>query len=136
MVRSGARDHGGRWNSKGVAVAYAAENCSLAALEQLVHLVGPRVLREFVASAISFDDLWLARIEAHELPPGWHDAVGPPKLREFGDRWAATADFPVLAVPSAIMRGEWNFLINPAHREFEGFAKTDPEEFLFDERLG
>jgi hypothetical protein len=33
---NGARDHGGRWNSKGVSVVYTAQNRSLAALEQLV----------------------------------------------------------------------------------------------------
>jgi RES domain-containing protein len=132
----GARDYGGRWNSKGVAVVYTAENRSLAALEQLIHLVKPRVLRGYVLSTITFDEDRVERIEVNGLPVGWDDPVTPPVLRAYGDKWVAAGKFPVLAVPSASTRGEWNFLINPAHPEFDGLAKSDPEEFVYDDRLG
>jgi hypothetical protein len=38
LDRSGAKTHGGRWNSKGVALVYTSDTVSLAALELLVHL--------------------------------------------------------------------------------------------------
>ena len=133
---NGARDYGGRWNSKGVAVAYAAESRSLAALEQLIHLVKPRVLRGYVLSTIMFDDGRLGRIDINGLPANWRDPVAPRALRQYGDDWVAAGVFPVLAVPSAVTLGEWNFLINPAHPEFEALQKSAAEDFIYDNRLG
>jgi RES domain-containing protein len=131
----GARDFGGRWNSKGVAVIYAAESKSLAALEQLVHLVKPRILRGFVVASISFDDDQIKRINASDLPARWDNPVAPVALKRFGDAWVAAATHPILAVPSAVVRGEWNYLINPAHRDFPHLLKTKPKSFLYDRRL-
>jgi RES domain-containing protein len=131
----GARDYGGRWNSKGVAVAYAAENRSLAAMEQLVHLK-PRILRGYVISSIAFDDARVDRVDPVRLPHGWDNPVAPPSLRQFGDNWVADGQFPVLAVPSVVTPGEWNFLIKPAHAEVGGMFKSIPEPFAFDDRLG
>jgi RES domain-containing protein len=131
----GAREFGGRWNSKGVAVIYAAENRSLAAMQQLVHLIRPRVLRAYVIASITFDDSQVTRVDAARLPRGWDAAVAPPALRKYGDEWVAAGNPPVLAVPSAVMRGEWNYLINPAHPAFAGLAKSRPAPFAYDARL-
>jgi len=131
----GAREYGGQWNSKGVAVAYAAESRSLAALEQLVHLIKPRVLRDFVVSSISFAEGRVLRVDPKELPADWANPVAPASLKRFGDEWAAAGRYPVLRVPSAVVAGEWIYLVNPAHRETAKMAKTPPEPFAFDGRL-
>jgi len=133
---AGARDHGGRWNSKGIPVVYTAQNRSLAALEQLVHLVKPRILMGFVQAGISFDDSRMQSLRADDLPAGWNDPVAPAALKTYGDDWIAAGRFAVLAVPSAIVRGEWNYLINPAHEEFNGLVKSPPAPFVYDNRLG
>jgi RES domain-containing protein len=132
---SGARDHGGRWNSKGVSVVYTAQNRSLAALEQLVHLVSPRILNAFVLADISFEEAKTQRLKPSDLPSGWNNPIAPATLKTYGDNWIAAGDFLVLAVPSAIIRGEWNYLINPAHPEFSTLAKSNPEPFMYDNRL-
>ncbi len=128
----GARDFGGRWNSKGTAVVYTSENRSLAAMEQLVHLITPRVLKGYVLASISFDDSRMRRIAVASLP----DPVAPPALRKYGDDWASAAAYPVLAVPSVIIPGEWNYLVNPAHPEFPALAKSPATPFVSDNRLG
>lgn len=132
---AGSRDFGGRWSSKGVAVVYTAENRSLAALEQLVHLIKPRVLNNYVIASISFDLVRVQRLDPAALPAGWDAPVAPPALRKYGDDWIAAGDYPVLAVPSAIVLQEWNYLLNPAHKEFDSLAKSAPEPFLYDSRL-
>lgn len=133
---AGARDHGARWNSKGVAVVYASQSIALAAMEQLVHLIPPRVLDGFVVASITFDSKQMDRVESKALPANWSDAVAPVGLRQYGDKWIAAARAPVLAVPSAVIMGEWNYLINPAHPAFAKMTKSSPEPFAHDRRLG
>jgi RES domain-containing protein len=131
----GARDNGGRWSSPGIAVVYAAENRSLAAMEQLVHLIKPRILSAFVLASIAFDDRFIQRVDVRSLPNDWRDPYGPPALKRIGDNWIASGEYPVLAVPSVIIVSEWNFLLNPAHPEFPRFAKSPAEPFNYDARL-
>ena len=131
----GAREFGGRWNSRGIAVVYTAQNRSLAALEQLVHMVKPRVLRGYVIARITFDDRRVQRLDPTALPPTWNAPVAPPELKRLGDEWIAAAKYPVLAVPSAVIPGELNYLFNPAHPEFNDFARSNPEPFVYGPRL-
>jgi RES domain-containing protein len=132
----GARDYGGRWNSKGVAVVYTAESGSLAALEQLVHQIKPRVLKGFVLAQIEFDDSQVQRVAASALPADWDAAIAPTALRRVGDDWVAARTTPVLAIPSALIPGEWNYLFNPSNVEFAAMAKTLPRSFTYDDRMG
>jgi RES domain-containing protein len=131
----GAREYGGRWTPKGLAVVYTAGNRSLAALEQLVHLVSPRILDGFVIASITFADVNVQRVDPKKLPRGWNRPVAPAGVRRIGQAWIKSGEYTVLAVPSAVTPGEWNFLFNPAHPRFADFAKTSPVPFVYDKRL-
>jgi hypothetical protein len=74
-------------------------------MEQLVHLVPPRVLRGYVISSIEFEDSQVQRLNNKNLPAGWDRPVPPTALRKFGDDWVARGDSVALAVPSAIIGG-------------------------------
>lgn len=52
----GARLYGGRWNSPGTAMVYAATHIALALLEQLVHVSPARLPASFQALAIELPD--------------------------------------------------------------------------------
>jgi RES domain-containing protein len=132
---AGAKERGGRWNSKGVAVVYGSESRSLAAMEQLVHLLPPRLLAGFVISSIEFDEKQVERLVITNLPSGWDRPAPPAALRKIGDEWVARNESVVLVVPSAVVRGEWNYLLNPAHDEFDALRKSAPVQFIFDKRL-
>ncbi len=41
----------------------------------------------------------------------------------------------MLALPSVIIPGELNYLLNPAHPAFKRIAVGKPERFTFDPRL-
>jgi RES domain-containing protein len=132
---AGSRREGGRWNSPGCAIVYAAESRSLATLELLADLDPPRKLRGYVIAGVSFGNEQVQRIERHKLPAGW-DATDPPKtLQQLGDDWCARCDRVVLAVPSAVMSEEWNYLLNPAHGDFAALEKTPPTPLVLDARL-
>ncbi len=55
--------------------------------------------------------------------------------RAAGDRWLQNSESAVLRVPSAVVAGDWNYLINPQHLDFAQIAIEPPMPFQFDERL-
>jgi len=52
-----------------------------------------------------------------------------------GDAWVREARSAVLALPSVIISGEPNYLLNPAHPDFKMISICKPEMFAFDPRL-
>jgi RES domain-containing protein len=131
----GARDYGGRWNSKGNAVVYVSESLSLAVLEILVHLDSDEILTKFVKCSVNFDDSLVQEYDLRKLPSNWRDDPSPSSLRAIGDTWIEEAHTVILAVPSVVIPAERNYLINPAHSDFPKLAIGDMESFLFDPRL-
>jgi RES domain-containing protein len=131
----GAKRYGGRWNSSGVAVVYAAGSQSLAALEILVHLDSAELLRDYVAIPVSFDSKLVTVVDVSSLPRDWRSYPPPPRVREIGDRWVASAKSVVLQAPSVVVPSEMNFLLNPLHRDFVNLKLGRPIQFTFDPRL-
>ncbi len=130
----GAKKTGGRWNSHGVPVVYASRTKSLAALETLVHL-NPPVRFRFAMFRIYFDDSLVERLPNDRLPWGWQAEPPAPSSKAIGDLWVREARSALLEVPSVIIPGESNYLINPAHPEFKRISVGKPEPFAFDPRL-
>jgi RES domain-containing protein len=130
----GAADNGGRWNSRGVTVVYTSITKSLAVLESLVHL-NPPVRFKFVAFHVQFDDALVELFSPKKLPPDWQSEPPPPSTQQIGDRWVREARSAVFALPSVIIAGELNYLLNPAHADFKRIAIGKPEPFAFDPRL-
>ena len=126
---------GGRWNSRGVAVVYTSSTASLAAMELLVHLQRDRDLSEFVMFACTFDETTVEDIDRDKLPHGWNGYPAPDALAEIGNIWIVAATSAVLRVPSVIIDSEFNYLLNPAHREFRKIQIADPVPFSLDMRL-
>ena len=62
-------------------------------------------------------------------------ATGASATMRIGDQWVREARSVVLAVPSAIVPAERNFLLNPAHPDFRKVRQHKPVEFAFDARL-
>lgn len=132
----GARLHGGRWNSPGVAMVYTAGSPSLAALEVLVNLnSGAQLAASYVTCVAHFDDSLMQILEPASLPRGWRGSPAPARLRSFGDGWIAAGASPVLRVPSVLIEREHNFLLNPHHPDFASVVVGDPRPFGWDSRL-
>jgi RES domain-containing protein len=130
----GAWRYGGRWNSPGTRVVYCSANLSLAALETLVHL-NPPVAFKSVAMELEFDDSLVETICAKNLPPDWTEEPPACSTMRVGDLWAKEGRSAVLKVPSAIIPSESNYLLNPAHRDFQKITIREPVAFSFDPRL-
>jgi RES domain-containing protein len=131
----GARLYGGRWNSRGLRVAYASASLSLAAVETFVNLE-PNLRPADLVSIEGYipDGIATITLDVKVLPARWYETRDSP-LHRFGDEWIRDGRSAALLVPSAAIRGEWNVLLNPANAEFSRIAFGDPEPFWFDARM-
>ena len=134
----GARLFSARWHSAGVAMVYAASSLSLAAMEVFVNLdpfAQPDDLVS-VAAVLPVEDLLeeekLAALAS--LPSNWR-RVGNSNLQRMGDAWIRSMTTLTMPVPSAVVEGEWNFLVNPAHPDAAKIKLDEPKPFKFDTRM-
>ena len=130
----GARLYGGRWSPKGVPVVYTAANQSLAMLEMLVQDQPLRaryvMIEARIPSAVTID-----RVSIDDLPSDWREIGARLKLQAIGAEWARKRKAAVLAVPSAIVPRESNYLLNPLHPAFKRITISKPSTVETDLRL-
>lgn len=130
----GARLYAGRWNRKGVALVYTAATQSLAMLEMLVQ-DEPLRARYVMIEVRLPQTLAIDRIKIEDLPPDWRDSAAREKLQAIGTQWAGKRGSAVLAVPSAVIPAETNYLLNPLHPDFRRIKIGKPQRFETDLRL-
>ena len=133
---SGGMYTSGRWHSKGNPIAHTASSAALAVLEVLVHvdpLTAPADLR-LLAIELP-DDLSIEVLEPITLPEGWHSVPAPAALQTIGSSWLTSGRTAALNVPSAVIKVERNFLLNPRHPEVQRVRILSDEAFSFDTRL-
>lgn len=131
----GARLYGGRWNSPGTAMTYCSATASLAALEVFANVPRFELAGEYVLFECTFDESVVEIIESRALPKDWQRSPAPAELQRIGDEWARDRRSVVLAVPSAIIEHERNYLLNPKHPDFKRVWRGRPQAFAFDARL-
>ena len=131
----GGRLFGGRWNSIGTSVAYAAESKALAALEIMVHMDGDYLMDEYLCIPVHFDTRLVRNLDLRSLPGNWRETPPSYSTQRMGDAWVAATRSVILEVPGVLIPGESNYLINPRHRNFGKLKMGAPEPFEFDPRL-
>jgi RES domain-containing protein len=131
----GARFFGGRWNSPGHAVVYTAQSLALAALEILVHVDSDKLLQDYVAIPVTVDPQLITKVDKFALPNNWRAYPASKATRTIGDEWISEGVLPVLQVPSAVIPTEFNFLLNPSHKESRKLRIGKPQRLRFDRRL-
>lgn len=134
----GARLFGGRWNSRGLPMVYTSETRSLAFAEMLVNTsMSLAQHMPDVFSLISLhlsDKIMIEEIRLADLPPSWNSYPHALEVCKQGDLWIKSNKSLLLRVPSAVVQGEYNVLINPLHKDVKKI-RIKVEGFPFDERL-
>lgn len=133
---TGAKQYGGRWNPKGVAVLYTSEYRSLAVLELLVHAglqSQPKDLH-ILELEIPESEIPVA-VDSKELPDHWRKSPAPYLLAEIGLDWITSGDSLTLKVPSAVVPEEHNILINPNHAKAKQLSIKSVSSFSLDSRF-
>jgi len=132
----GAYLHGGRWNSPGSRIVYLSGSLALASMELLVHLKNMRILtKEYRNLEVKFPEDCILQADVENFPDGWDELEMESKVRYVGDQWAAARASLILEVPSVVIPGETNFLLNPLHKDFGKATYGDPRVYVYDSRL-
>lgn len=100
-----------------------------------MHIDVGRPLPRLVAFTFDVDDELVDRLPAARLPRHWRTSRGLEVTQRIGDAWLASGQALALAVPSAIVPEESNYLLNPAHPCFRRLKFGRPMAFLLDPRL-
>jgi RES domain-containing protein len=131
----GSRRSGGRWNSRGYRAVYLADSLALATLEVMVHGVSYETLHNYVCILATIPKKITQEVDLKNLPRNWRNDLPPAELRELGDRWLNGKKSAVLKVPSAVIPVEFNYVLNPRHKDFGKIEIAEPLSLAFDKRL-
>ena len=129
----GARLYAGRWNPKGLAMVYTAQTQSLALLEMLVQ--DAPLHARYVMIPARVPEQIVVHIDQTILPADWRELSARNDLQQIGATWIHAGTSAVLAVPSAVVPAEFNYLINPAHPDYALLEIGTRTEWLTDQRL-
>lgn len=135
----GAKQFGGRWNSKGTEALYFAESESLCVLEVFVHINNdPELINKYDLYRIDVPDELIVQLENEDLPNNWRAIPASEQTQEIGDQFlkVENPEFAALQVPSTISPRDRNYVVNPNHPLMsEVFKQAEKLDFSFDQRI-
>lgn len=123
-----------RWNHLGTVMVYTSTSRALAALEFFVNLEPNEAPDDLLLAEAVIPDEWVERLNPDSLPSDWRELENL-ACRDLGSSWAASGRSLALVVPSAVVQGDSNILLNPTHPNFGAVALTKPIPFHFDPRM-
>lgn len=133
---TGAKLVGGRWNSKGIPILYTSESRALAMAEVAVHLPYNLIPNDFVLVTIDIsDNITIEEISAKDLPKKWNGFPINSSTQNIGNKFIKNNDALVLKVPSAVVAGDFNYLINSNHKGFDKIEIVSIIPFIFNNRF-
>ena len=123
-----------RWNHLGTPMVYTATSRALAALEFFVNLEPNEAPDDMLIAEATVPDELVEAIDLKQLPRNWR-ALNHARCRDLGSAWAASLRSLALKVPSVVVEGDSNVLLNPKHPQFAKVAIGSVKPFRFDERM-
>ncbi|HZJ20385.1 MAG TPA: RES domain-containing protein [Pricia sp.] len=134
----GAEHFGGRWNHKGTRVVYTAASRALAMAETAVQPNFDILPDKYHIAEIEVpDDLPIYKIDLKSIFNGdeWTGPRGLLLTKAWGTYLISRKKYPIIKAPSVVVKGDFNYLLNPHHPEFDRIKIIHTEPFEFDERL-
>lgn len=130
----GAALYGARWNSAGTELIYTATSRALAMAEVAVHLSFDDLPEDFLMMEIQSPEGVIPEVVT-DLPEDWNTFPHATGTQLLGDRFVSNGMHLLLLVPSVVVKGDWNVLINPKHPDFSKVHISGVEPFPFDRRF-
>lgn len=135
LTGKGAELYGGRWNRPGFPCIYTSGTRSLALLEYAVNNSLDNIPRalSFTIYEIPGDSHF--KPSRSSLPGNWTDRPTPISSMDFGTRILKENKYLILALPSVVIPQEFNYIINPNHKDFQKIKVVEIKDFVFDVRV-
>ncbi len=132
----GAEKVGGRWNNKGVSMLYTSDSRALCNSEIAAHIPLGNIPTDYFLISIEIpDSIKIQEIKISKLPKGWKKFPYLSSTKFIGDNFVKKKRYSILKSPSAVVQGDFNYLINPNHKDFGKIKIIKTEPFKFDKRL-
>jgi RES domain-containing protein len=136
LTGEGAKISGGRWNSVDLPVIYTSDSRALCTAEVAVTLQRGILPNDFEMLSISIpDNILIYEISIVDLPEGWRRFPYLENTMQIGNRFILENRYLVMKVPSAVVPGDFNYLLNPGHPDFKNIRIISAEPYEFDERF-
>lgn len=126
-----------RWNTDKQYVVYASSSRSLATLELVAHrnAIMEGVEYKMVVILVPEQIGFIQTLDAKKLVPNWHLLENRSTTQKYGSEWYLNKRSAILKVPSAIIKEEYNYILNTMHPDFSKIRIKHMEEFTWDKRL-
>jgi len=125
-----------RWNSRGTSMLYTSQSRALAVSEVAAHLTLEELPPEQAMLTIYIpDSVSMQSIMLSSLPLGWDCWPAIAKTKAIGDAFIQENEHCVLKVPSALIGGDFNFLINSLHPQFSEIKIINNTPFVINQRM-
>ena len=135
LTGEGARLNGGRWNHRLTPCLYTSESRSLAVLEYTVNVNIDDIPRALSMTMLEVPRKSVLTLTEADLPGNWRASPAPASTKDFGTRLLNAAAYAVIKIPSAVIPDEFNYLLNPLHRDSNSFSIIDIADFVYDVRI-
>ena len=131
----GAEKAGGRWNSKGTPMVYTSASRALCTAEIAVHTPLGILPNDYHLITLQIPDHSIWVFPDTDLPDDWKLFPHPDTTQKMGDLFIRSQAYLTMRVPSVVVQGDYNFLVNPDHSDFDQVKVLEIEPFSFDKRL-
>ncbi|XRD86209.1 RES family NAD+ phosphorylase [Dyella acidisoli] len=108
---------GGRWSAIGTSIIYASPSIALAMLETLVHVSSDTLPLNRYLVRIDIPDMVWSRACTLPCHENQAELTTGQVTAQAGAVWMRSGRSALMRVPSAVIREEFNVLINPAHAD-------------------
>ncbi len=132
----GAEIGGGRWNSKGTSMLYTSQSIALATTEIAVHVPLGILPKGYVV--ITFEvpnSIITEELQENKLPSDWKSIPHSHSTQMIGDAFIISKKTLILKLPSVVVQGDFNYLINPDHLDINTVSIVTIQQYEFDGRL-
>jgi len=117
-------------------MVYTSQSRALANLEVAVHVALKNVPKDYYLTTIEIPDSFIQNYPLSRLKDkDWKTHPPSEFTQNEGDNFVRKNKTLALKVPSAIVQGDYNYLINPVHKDIGSIKIVSNEPFTFDKRL-
>lgn len=132
----GAEKTGGRWNSKGIPMIYTSDSRALCTTEIAVHMPLGLLPSDYKIISIDIpDSINIIILPEKKFPIDWNSILYSGGTQKIGNGFIKQNESAILKVPSAVIPDDFNYLLNPNHKDFQKIVILRIEPFVFDSRL-